>query len=133
MSIVSARYGVGVSDVRVDLVEYACQFIGNPYVWGGTSLTKGADCSGFVLSVFKNYGYTLPHYSVSQSQCGTKISEDELLPGDLVFYSNGSRINHVAIYIGGGQVVHASSPKTGIRTSSYRYRTPVKFVRIIED
>ena len=119
--------------VVVDLVEYACQFIGNPYVWGGTSLTKGADCSGFVLSVFKNYGYTLPHYSVSQSQCGTKISEDELLPGDLVFYSNGSRINHVAIYIGGGQVVHASSPKTGIRTSSYRYRTPVKFVRIIED
>ena len=133
LTMTEARYGVGVSDVRVDLVEYACQFIGNPYVWGGTSLTKGADCSGFVLSVFKNYGYTLPHYSVSQSQCGTKISEDELLPGDLVFYSNGSRINHVAIYIGGGQVVHASSPKTGIRTSSYRYRTPVKFVRILED
>lgn len=133
LTMTEARYGVGVSDVRVDLVEYACQFIGNPYVWGGTSLTKGADCSGFVLSVFKNYGYTLPHYSVSQSQCGTKISEDELLPGDLVFYSNGTRINHVAIYIGGGQVVHASSPKTGIRTSSYRYRTPVKFVRIIED
>ena len=133
LTMTEARYGVGVSDVRVDLVEFACQFIGNPYVWGGTSLTKGADCSGFVLSVFKEYGYTLPHYSVSQSQCGTKISEDELLPGDLVFYSNGTRINHVAIYIGGGQVVHASSPKTGIRTSSYRYRTPVKFVRIIED
>lgn len=133
LTMTEARYGVGVSDVRVDLVEYACQFVGNPYVWGGTSLTKGADCSGFVLSVFKNYGYSLPHYSVSQSQMGTKISEDELLPGDLIFYSNGSRINHVAIYIGGGQVVHASSPKTGIRISGYRYRTPVKYVRILED
>ena len=133
LTMTEARYGVGVSDVRVDLVEYALQFVGNPYVWGGTSLTKGADCSGFVLSVFKEYGYTLPHYSVSQSQMGTKISEDELLPGDLIFYSNGSRINHVAIYIGGGQVVHASSPKTGIRVSGYRYRTPVKYVRIIND
>ncbi len=133
LTMTEARYGVGVSDVRVDLVEYACQFIGNPYVWGGTSLTKGADCSGFVLSVFAKYGYDLPHYSVSQSQMGTKISEDELLPGDLVFYSNGSRINHVAIYMGGGQVVHASSPKTGIRTSNYKYRTPVKYVRIIND
>ncbi len=133
LTMTEARYGVGVSDVRVDLVDYACQFVGNPYVWGGTSLTKGADCSGFVLSVFKNYGYTLPHYSVSQSQMGTKISESELLPGDLVFYSNGSRINHVAIYIGGGQVVHASSPKTGIRISNYKYRTPVKYVRIIND
>jgi len=133
LTMTEARYGVGVSDVRVDLVEYACQFVGNPYVWGGTSLTKGADCSGFVLSVFKNYGYSLPHHSGSQAQYGTKISEDELLPGDLVFYSNGSRINHVAIYIGGGQVVHASSPKTGIRISGYRYRTPVKCVRILED
>ena len=133
LTMTEARYGVGVSDVRVDLVEYACQFVGNPYVWGGTSLTKGADCSGFVLSVFKNYGYSLPHYSVSQSQMGTKISEEELLPGDLVFYSNGSRINHVAIYIGGGQVVHASSPKTGIRMSGYKYRTPVKYVRILND
>jgi len=133
LTMTEARYGVGVSDVRVDLVEYACQFVGNPYVWGGTSLTKGADCSGFVLSVFKNYGFSLPHHSGSQAQCGTKISEDELLPGDLIFYSNGSRINHVAIYIGGGQVVHASSPKTGIRISGYRYRTPVKYVRILED
>lgn len=133
LTMTEARYGVGVSDVRVDLVEYACQFVGNPYVWGGTSLTKGADCSGFVLSVFKNYGYTLPHHSGSQAQCGTKISESELLPGDLIFYSNGSTINHVAIYIGGGQVVHASSPKTGIRISGYKYRTPVKYVRIIED
>ena len=133
LTMTEARYGIGVSDVRVALVDFACQFVGNPYVWGGTSLTKGADCSGFVLSVFKEYGYTLPHHSGSQAQSGTKISESELLPGDLVFYSNGSRINHVAIYIGGGQVVHASNPKTGIRISSYKYRTPVKYVRIIND
>lgn len=133
LTMTEARYGVGVSDVRVDLVEYALEFVGNPYVWGGTSLTKGADCSGFVLSVFKKYGYDLPHHSGSQANCGTKISESELLPGDLIFYSNGSRINHVAIYMGGGQVVHASSPKTGIRVSKYKYRKPVKYVRILND
>ena len=120
-------YGQGVSDVRVDLVEYAKQFIGNPYVWGGTSLTKGADCSGFVLSVFKKYGITLSHSSRAQANEGTKISASELKPGDLVFYGNGKgNINHVAIYIGGGQVIHASSPKTGIKISSYKYRTPVE-------
>ena len=127
-------YGQGVSDVRVDLVEYAKQFVGNPYVWGGTSLTKGADCSGFVLSVFKKYGITLSHSSRAQANEGTKISASELKPGDLVFYGNGKgNINHVAIYIGGGQVIHASSPKTGIKISSYKYRTPVKCVRVIHD
>lgn len=127
-------YGQGVSDVRVDLVEYAKQFLGNPYVWGGTSLTKGADCSGFVLSVFKNYGISLSHSSRAQANEGTKISMDEAKPGDLIFYGNGSgTINHVAIYIGGGQVIHASSPRTGIKISKYNYRTPVKVVRIIKD
>ena len=127
-------YGQGVSDVRVDLVEYAKQFVGNPYVWGGTNLTKGADCSGFVLSVFKKYGITLSHSSRAQANEGTKISASELKPGDLVFYGNGKgTINHVAIYIGGGQVIHASSPKTGIKISSYKYRTPVKCVRVIQD
>ena len=127
-------YGEGVSDVRVDLVEYAKQFLGNPYVWGGTSLTKGADCSGFVLSVFKKYGISLSHSSKAQANEGTKISLSELKPGDLVFYGNSSgSINHVAIYIGGGQVIHASSPKTGIKISKYNYRTPVKAVRVIND
>lgn len=127
-------YGEGVSDVRVDLVEYAKQFLGNPYVWGGTSLTKGADCSGFVLSVFKKYGITLSHSSRAQANEGTKIKTSELLPGDLVFYGNSSgSINHVAIYIGGGQVIHASSPKTGIKISKYNYRTPVKAVRVLKD
>lgn len=134
ITMTELRYGQGVSDVRVDLVEYAKQFLGNPYKWGGTSLTKGADCSGFVLSVFKNYGISLSHSSRSQANEGTKISTSDLKPGDLVFYANSSgSINHVAIYIGGGQVIHASSPRTGIKISKYNYRTPVKAVRVIRD
>lgn len=126
-------YGEGVSDVRVELCEYAKQFIGNPYVWGGTSLTNGADCSGFVLSVYKKYGISLPHSSRAQANMGTEISMSEAKPGDLVFYAKGGRINHVAIYIGGGQVCHASSPKTGIKVSGAYYRTPCKVVRLIQD
>lgn len=126
-------YGEGVSDVRVDLCEYAKQFRGNPYVWGGTSLTNGADCSGFVLSIFAKYGIYLPHSSRAQANMGTKISMSEARPGDLVFYSKGGRINHVAIYIGGGQVIHASSPKTGIRITSAYYRTPTTVRRLIQD
>ena len=126
-------YGQGVSDVRVDLCQYAKEFLGNPYVWGGTSLTKGADCSGYVLSIFKKYGVSLPHSSKAQANSGTKITLSEAKPGDLVFYGNGKTINHVAIYIGGGQVIHASSPKTGIRISNVSYRTPLKVVRILQD
>ncbi len=127
-------YGQGVSDVRVELVEYAKQFLGNPYVYGGTSLTKGADCSGFVLSVFKKFGVSLSHHSGSQANAGTKIAAGDLQPGDLVFYGNSrGTINHVAIYIGGGQVIHASSPTTGIKISKYNYRTPVKCVKILQD
>ena len=124
---------LGVSDVRVSLVSYATQFVGNPYVWGGTSLTRGADCSGFVMSVFANYGISLPHSSRAQANCGTKISASDAQPGDLFFYGNGSSINHVAIYIGGGRVVHASSPKSGIKISGAYYRTPVKVVRVINN
>lgn len=126
-------YGQGVSDVRVDICQYAKEFLGNPYVWGGTSLTKGADCSGYVLSIFKKYGVSLPHSSRAQANYGTKISLSEAKPGDLIFYGNGKSINHVAIYIGGGQVIHASSPKTGIRISNATYRTPIKVVRILQD
>ncbi len=126
-------YGEGVSNVRIELCQYAKQFIGNPYVWGGTSLTKGADCSGFTLSVFKKYGMTLPHYSGSQAQMGKKVSLSEAKAGDLVFYSNGKRVNHVAIYIGNGQVVHASSPRTGIKISNVGYRTIHSIRNIIGD
>ena len=85
------------------------------------------------MSVFKKYGISLPHSSRAQANCGTKISVSELQPGDLVFYAKGGTINHVAIYIGGGQVIHASSPKTGIKISNYNYRTPAKMVRILQD
>ncbi len=126
-------YGQGVSDVRVDVCQYAKEFLGNPYVWGGTSLTNGADCSGYVLSIFKKYGVSLPHSSVAQANCGTTISVSEAQPGDLIFYGNGKSINHVAIYIGNGQVIHASSPKTGIRISNVSYRSPIKAVKILRD
>ncbi len=127
-------YGQGVSDVRVELVEYAKQFLGNPYVYGGSSLTKGTDCSGFTMSVYKKFGIKLSHHAASQAKEGTKISVSELQPGDLVFYSNSKgNINHVALYIGGGKVIHASSPKTGIKISKYNYRTPVKYVRVLRD
>lgn len=118
------RYGTGVSNVRVDLVSYALQFVGNPYVWGGTSLTNGADCSGFTLKIYQKYGIYLPHYSGSQPAYGTKISASEAQPGDLFFYG-GSRINHVGIYIGNGKIVHASSPETGIMISNAFYRQPI--------
>ena len=126
-------YGQGISDVRVDICQYAKEFLGNPYVWGGTSLTKGADCSGFVLSVFKKYGVSLPHSSRAQANCGTTIKVSEAKPGDLIFYGKGKTINHVAIYIGNGQVIHASNPKTGIRISNVSYRSPFKAVRILQD
>ena len=132
-TMTEVRYGQGVSDVRVSLVSYATQFVGNPYVWGGTSLTRGAACPGFVLSVFANYGISLPHSSKAQANCGTKIAASDAQPGDLFFYGNGSSINHVAIYIGGGRVVHASSPKSGIKISGAYYRTPVKVVRVINN
>lgn len=133
VTLTEIKYGQGVSDVRVDLVQYAKQFIGNPYVWGGTSLTNGADCSGFTMSIYKKYGVSLPHHAASQARLGTKISVSEVKPGDLVFYAKNGNINHVAIYIGGGQVVHASSPKTGIKISSINYRTPASARRFLAD
>ena len=133
MTITELLYGQGVSDVRVDLCQYAKQFVGNPYVWGGTSLTKGADCSGFVLSVYAKYGYSLPHSSAAQSKMGSKITLGEAKPGDLIFYSNGSRVNHVAIYIGGGMIVHASNPRTGIRLQNATYRSIATVRRLIQD
>lgn len=131
VTLTELLYGQGVSDVRVSLVQFAKQYIGNPYVWGGTSLTRGADCSGFTMSVFAKYGIKLPHHAASQAGYGTKISLAQAQPGDLVFYAKNGKINHVAIYIGNGQVVHASSPKTGIKISSVSYRTPAQIRRIL--
>lgn len=131
VTITEVKYGEGVSDVRVDLVNYAKQFLGNPYVWGGTSLTKGADCSGFVQSIFRQYGVSLPRTSGAQSGVGTKISLSEAKPGDLIFYAKNGTVNHVAIYIGGGQVIHASNPRTGIKISNATYRTPYSVRRVL--
>lgn len=111
------------------IANYAVQFAGNPYVWGGTSLTNGADCSGFAQSVFKHFGISIPRTSRSQSTGGTRVSLNNIQPGDLIFYARKGTINHVAIYIGSGKVISASSPSTGIRITSYNYRTPVKAVR----
>lgn len=114
---------------RVEVVNYAMQFLGNPYVWGGTSLTNGIDCSGFTMQVYAHFGYSLPHYDVSQRSCGTAVdSLADALPGDLVFYSG-----HVAIYCGGGQVVHASNPRDGIKVSNANYRSIVCIRRIIQN
>lgn len=133
VSSTELKYGEGVSDVRVSVVEYAKQFLGNPYVWGGTSLTNGADCSGFVLSILANYGVSLPHSSSTQSGMGSAVDLDDLLPGDLIFYGNGGSVNHVAMYIGGGQVIHASSVKTGIKISNAFYRTPIRARRFLSN
>lgn len=112
------------------VVDYALQFVGNPYVYGGTSLTKGTDCSGFTMSVYAKFGIYLPHSSSAQAKCGTKVSASELAPGDLIFYGSGKSINHVALYIGGGKVVHASTKKSGIKVSNAFYRTPVTIRRV---
>lgn len=133
VTLTELLYGQGVSNVRVDLVQYAKQFVGNPYVWGGTSLTNGADCSGFTLSIYKKYGVSLPHHAASQAQMGTKVDYSSAQPGDLVFYAKNGSINHVAIYIGNGQVIHASSPKTGIKISSWNYRTPACIRRYLSN
>ncbi|MBQ7797147.1 MAG: SH3 domain-containing protein [Lachnospiraceae bacterium] len=120
------------ASLRSRIVNYALKFLGNPYVWGGTILTKGADCSGFTLSVFKNFGISLPHYSGSQAQMGTAVKSNNMRPGDLIFYGNSSgTINHVAMYIGNGQVVHAASKKSGIKISTWNYRKPLKIRDII--
>lgn len=120
-----------VSGSRAAIVSYALQFVGNPYVAGGTSLTNGADCSGFTYSVFADCGISIPRDSRSQAAGGTPVDLSAIQPGDLLFYSDGGSINHVALYIGNGQVVHASTAKTGIKISAYNYRTPCKAVTYI--
>ncbi len=122
------------ASLRSRVVNYAMQFLGNPYVWGGTSLTKGADCSGFTMSVMKNFGISLPHYSGDQAKRGTRIKSSQMRPGDLIFYGNSrGKINHVAMYIGNGQIIHAASRRSGIKISSWNYRTPLRIVDVIGD
>ena len=118
------------SSIGAQVANYALQFVGNPYVYGGSSLTGGTDCSGFTMSVYANFGVGLPHNAAAQSGCGTPVSLSDLQAGDLLFYGDGG-IGHVAIYCGDGTVVHASNPETGIKTSAYNYRSPVAAVRLV--
>lgn len=123
------------SSIGSKVASYAQQFVGNPYRYGGNSLTGGIDCSGFTQQVMARYGYSISRTSSSQASEGSAVSISNLRAGDLVFYGNGGSINHVAIYIGGGQVVHASNsapyPRGGIKISNVNYRTPICARRII--
>ena len=112
------------------MVNYACKFIGNPYVFGGTSLTDGCDCSGFVMSVYANFGVSLPHSSIALQSCGKEVSYSNAKAGDLICYAG-----HVAIYMGNGQIVNASSPAPypvgGIKTNSATYRQILSVRRVL--
>lgn len=120
------------SATRTAIVAYAKQFLGNPYVYGGTSLTEGADCSGFTMRIFEHFGIDVGRTSRDQAAGGREISLDAIQPGDLLFYASGDYINHVAMYIGGGQVIHASTPTTGITITTAYYRTPCKAVTFLD-
>lgn len=119
----------GVSSRQVNIVEFAKRYLGNRYVWGGTSLTNGTDCSGFTQSVYRNFGYSIPR--TAAAQCAALPGVKSPIPGDLFFYSNGYRVNHVAMYIGSGMVIHASNPSDGIKISNAYYRSPIKIGRVM--
>ena len=114
------------STLGKNIAKYGCQFIGNPYVYGGTSLTNGADCSGFTYRIYLDFGYVIPRTSKDQRSCGKGVSYENAQPGDLICYDG-----HVGLYIGGGYIVHASTEKTGIKVSKANYRTILAVRRVI--
>lgn len=122
-------------EARGEVLQYAKKFLGNPYVWGGTSLTNGCDCSGFAQQIFANFGYILPRTSRQQAKAGTRIPVQEAKPGDLLFYQRESGfIYHVMIYLGDGKVIHAGSEATGILISDFNYEKSTEFaVRVISE
>lgn len=109
-----------------EIANFACQFVGNPYVPGGTSLTEGADCSGFTMAVYNNFGLSLPRSSYAQAGYGREVSYSEAQPGDIIYYGG-----HVGIYIGNGLIVHASTQATGIKISNALYRSIITVRRIV--
>ena len=121
------------SSVRSEIINYAQKFVGNRYVWGGESLTRGADCSGFTQAVYGDFGYSIPRTSREQAAgAGRQVSESDMLPGDLVFYTNSSGVvNHVAMYIGNGMIVHAANSRQGIIRSNVKYRNIYRVRRIV--
>ena len=132
-SISSSLPVIATTASRQALIQYAKQFLGNPYVYGGTSLTDGADCSGFVQQIFRHFGITTGRSSRDQYANAQSIRFEQLQPGDLVFYASGDYINHVAIYAGDGVIIHAANARTGICTGRYDYRTPVGYGRFIQN
>lgn len=133
-SVEETQYGSGVSSTRVNLINSAKSHLGGRYVWGGTTLGSGVDCSGYTQALYRQHGISIPRTSGAQGHSGRTISSSELKVGDLVFYgSSSSSINHVAMYIGSGQVIHASNARTGIKISNMGYRTPVKYVSYINN
>lgn len=123
-----------VEKTQMEMVEFATQFIGNPYVWGGTSLTKGTDCSGFTQSIYEKFGITINRCAKDQAKQGEEIKLEDIQPGDLVFYDhNSGSIDHVAMYIGNGQIVHASNKRDGIKISKVDYIRPVVIKRFLND
>ena len=132
-TITSTKGGVPGGALRQSILEFASQFVGNPYVWGGTSLTDGADCSGFVQSIYAQYGYDLPRVAEDQAYYGTQIPVDEAQPGDLIFYSNGSEIYHVVMYAGDGMTVEAANSRVGIIVGNVNTANAVWATRVLDD
>ncbi len=122
----------GGSGVGTDIANFALQYVGYPYVYGGTSLTNGADCSGFVMTVYKNFGYSLPRTADDQSLAGVEVSRENIQPGDLIFYDYGTGVvQHVAIYTGNGQMVHAANTRLGIISGNAFYSSVISIRRIV--
>ena len=117
------------SSSNYSMVDYAMQFLGNRYVWGGTSLTNGTDCSGFTMRIYEHFGYSIPRTSSAQAAYTRSVSSSDVQVGDLFFYGSGS-VSHVAMYIGNGQIIHASNARDGIKISSAYYRQPLKIGRV---
>ena len=132
-TLTSTKEGTPNGAIRESMIEYASQFIGNPYVWGGTSLTEGADCSGFVQQIYKAYGYDLPRVAEDQSQYGTQIPVEDAQSGDLIFYAKAGHVYHVVMYVGDGKTIEAANTKAGIISGTVDTENAVWATRILND
>ena len=129
----SVRDGVAYNSIRTDMIQAAAQCLGNPYVWGGTSLTHGADCSGFVQTLYSMFGYKIPRVADAQSRYGTQIPISDAAPGDLIFFASNGYVYHVALYAGDGMTIEAYSEDRGIIATPIGNRDAVWATRVIED